>query len=219
MKVSLPIHVGGVALQFQIELKMNHVPLSVFIWPEIDTKVLLEQNLFVIAVPTPKITLRDEARKLVRSVLKQVLAIRLVCSISEIEFISIPGKVLKLSHLEHEVGLSVSHESGLSLAAVNLNGRVGIDLMLLKNAPTYDEIHILAEEYFGKEIAEYISKIPREHQIKFFTKTWTEFEARNKCLELGLIEWSLERAKPLNMRYHELVLPKGYLGTLAYHES
>lgn len=144
----------------------------------------------MIAVRTPLTTLRAEARHSVRLALKQLLALKLACPLAEIELTSQPGQALKLLHSTHHIGLSISHESGLSIAAINMHGKVGVDLMATHSVPEWDEMYTLATDYLGKQAAEYLSGLSGERQKEAFARAWTHFEARLKCKEKALVEWS-----------------------------
>ncbi len=219
MKVYLPIHVGGAAQQFPTERKMNRLPLCVYFWPETAGNIPENESLFVIAVKTSHTTLRDKARQLIRLAIRQVLAEKLSCPLAEIKFISELGQALKLMQPKQNIGLSVSHESGLSLAAINMNGKVGVDLLAMNNSFTKKEMYSLSSDYLGHQKAEYLSSLPMNMQNYAFGIAWTELEARLKCKEENLIEWSPSREKRLvNYSTRALLVPEGYVATMAYLE-
>jgi 4'-phosphopantetheinyl transferase len=198
---------------------MNRLPLSVYFWPEEAGSILIEESLLVIAVKTPPTTLRDKARQLVRLAIRQVLAEKLSFPLADIEFISEPGQALKLLQPKQNVGLSVSHESGLSLAAINMNGKVGVDLLAINNSLTKNEIYSLSTDYLGHQKAEYLSSLPMNKQNYAFAIAWTELEALLKCKEENLIEWCPSREKRLdNFSTRTLRVPEGYVATVAYLE-
>lgn len=179
-----------------------------------------KQNLIVIAVRTVPTTLRFQARKQVRMAIQHVLAEKFSCQYSEVKFISELGQSLKLAQPRQNIGLSISHESGLSLAAINMNGRVGVDLIHIKSIPNSNEIDILALEYLGAEVAEYISNLPIEQQSHAFAQAWTEFEAGMKCQEKSLTEWIPSSALQRNtLAVRSLSLPENYSGTVVFSDS
>ena len=194
--------------------------LTVCFWPESSDSIPIDQSLIVIAVRTLPTTLRSQARKLIRIAIRQVLAKKLTCHYAEIKLISQLGQSLKLLQPRRNIGLSISHESGLSLAAININGSVGVDLIDIKTIPNKSEIETLALEYLGAEVAEYLSHLSFEEQNRAFAQAWTEFEARLKCQEKSLTEWIPSSALQLNtLAVRSLSLPESYIGTIAFSDS
>lgn len=153
-----------------------------------------ENGLLVIAVCTPPDLPRNQIRQRVRLALRQALGKLLHCTPAAIELYSQAGQAIRLLQPQCNIGLSVSHERGLSLAAINLNGAIGVDLMTLASVPTTQEIHILALEYLGNQVAEMLALLSREQQSLAFAQAWTEFEARLKCMGENLSEWNLAAA-------------------------
>ena len=194
--------------------------LTVYFWPEASDNIPIDQRLIVIAVRTLPTTFRFQARKLIRIAIRQVLAKKLNCQYAEIELISHLGQSLKLSQPRQNIGLSVSHESGLSLAAININGSVGVDLINIKTIPNKSEIDTLALEYLGAELAEYLSHLSCEEQNHAFAQAWSEFEARLKCQEKSLTEWIPSSALQRNtLAVRSLSLPESYIGTVVFSDS
>ncbi len=196
---------------------MAHQRLTVYDWSASVSQLKLDSGLLVLALRTsPNIT-RTEARLQIRIALQEALALLLACSSAEIELLSQPGHALKLLNPKLNVGLSVSHEIGLSLAAININGALGIDLMSLSSTPASNEIQTLATDYLGNEIAQQIAGAPTNRQANDFTKAWTAFEARLKCGGEVLAEWNEATEKRLaQYRCRDLILPDGYIGTVAF---
>lgn len=195
-------------------------PLTVYFWPESADSIPVNESLIVIAVRTLPTTLRTQARKLIRMAITQVLADKLSCQYTEIKLISQSGQSLKLSQPRQDIGLSISHEPSLSLAAINMNGSVGVDLIDVKSIPNDNEIHQLALEYLGAQVAEQLSLLPSELQKQAFANAWTEFEACLKCQEKSLGEWAPSSALQLNtFCIRPLKLPEGYIGTVVFSDS
>ena len=195
-------------------------PLTVYFWPESADSIPVNESLIMIAVRTLPTTLRSQARKLIRMAITQVLADKLSCSYAEIKLISQSGQSLKLSQPRQSIELSISHESGLSLAAINVNGKVGLDLIDVKSIPNNNEIYKLASEYLGTQVAEYLSLLPSELQKHAFANAWTEFEARLKCQEKSLTEWAPSSALQLNtLSTRPLKLQESYIGTVVFSDS
>ena len=193
--------------------------LTVYFWPEAADNIPIDQRLIVIAVRTLPTTIRFQARKLIRIAIKQVLAKKLNCQYAEIELISQLGQSLKILQPRQNIGLSISHESGLSLAAININGNVGVDLIDMKTIPNKSETEMLAIEYLGTEIAQHLSNLPHVEQKFAFAQVWTEFEARLKCQNKDLTEWTASSALQLNtLSTQSLILPDDYVGTIAFSD-
>ena len=179
----------------------------------------MDQSLIVIAVRTLPTTSRFQARKLIRIAIRQVLAKKLNCPYAEIELISHLGQSLKLSQPRQNIGLSVSHEIGLSLAAINIIGSVGVDLINTKTIPNNHEIKTLALEYLGAEVAEHLSNLSCAQQKYEFAHAWSGFEARLKCQKKGLSEWTALSALQLNtLSIQSLNLPNDYVGTVVFSD-
>jgi 4'-phosphopantetheinyl transferase len=115
------------------------------------------------------------------------------------------------------IGLSVSHEPELSIAAINMNGNVGVDLMAIRSIPEEPELHTIALEFLGVEIVNSILLQPIHAQKIAFAKAWTSLEASLKLKGEALIEWGVGRdEKLINSHLKSLVLGDGYVGAIAY---
>ncbi|PBQ20951.1 phosphopantetheinyl transferase [Pseudomonas congelans] len=86
-----------------------------------------------------------------------------------------------------EPGFSISHEAGFSLAAVNLQGAVGVDLMQVQAVPDW---HAVALDYLGAEVATGLSGMPESIRPIAFAKAWCRREAFLKLYGLALEEWT-----------------------------
>jgi 4'-phosphopantetheinyl transferase len=109
------------------------------------------------------------------------------------------------------VGLSISHEGALSIAAINLHGAVGVD-MLHTQLPA-DALAVTLD-YLGPDAAQALTVADPEQRPAAFASAWTDHEARLKCLGIDLGEWD---ANPLlaACRVTALALPQGLIGALA----
>ena len=198
---------------------MNLQELAVFEWPNDASKLRVENGLLVIALRTSLTTKREEARQHIRIVIQEVLALLLNCAASEIRLLSQAGQAIKLVNAGHKIGLSISHESGISLATFNMHGLIGIDLIAIDSIPEPEELRIITTEYLGIKVAEYIFKLPVETQKKEFAMVWTAFEASLKLKGETLVEWSAERDAQLkNISTIRLNLAEGYIGAIAYEK-
>ena len=105
----------------------------------------------------------------------------------------------------------------LSLVAINMNGQVGVDLMAIESIPDAAELQMIAKEYLGTRVAEYISSQPIGLQKVAFANAWTAFEASLKLKGDALTEWStIVDEKLKNIQPIRLALSNGYVGYLAY---
>lgn len=176
--------------------------------------LLAADDLHVLAVKTPETLRRDSARQIVRRALCDALSKLLSAKEESIALISSPGQPIRLAPPWRHIGISVSHEPGLSLAAVHLGGPVGIDLMRL-GAPIAD-IELLAHDYLGPAAAMAIGTQPAETRQLAFANAWTRLEARLKCLALPLNEWAPELETQLaTCTVTELAMPSGWIAAVA----
>ena len=191
--------------------------LNVFNWPKDADRLSLENGLLVIGLQTPRTIQRQETRQLVRTAIQEVLSLVLHCDANEIDLLSQAGQAIKLLNTHQNMGLSVSHEVGLSLVAINMYGAVGIDLMAINSVPNDLELRTLAIEYLGVKIAKDIFREPIERHKEAFAMAWTEFEACLKVKGEALIEWSAARDEKLkSARVCSLALGDGYIGAISY---
>lgn len=171
--------------------------------------------LFVVAVASPDSPPRPVARQRIRTALQSVLGELWQCKPADVTLTTTPGEPLRAQG-PHALnwGVSVSHDTGLSVAAVHRHGPVGVDLVLA--APTFDW-RATAYDYLGPDVAHGIAALPLNAQNEAFLKAWTQHEARLKCLSLGLVEWSPElHARFSDLHTAPLDLPTPWLGTVAY---
>ncbi len=191
--------------------------LRVFDWPNDAGELSLENGLLVIALQTPQAMQRPEARQLIRVAIQEVLALLLHCAVSEISLLSQAGQAVKLLNAHYKIGLSISHEVGLSVVAINMHGSVGVDVMAINSVPDTEELLTLANEYLGIDIAERILNKPAEERKEAFAIAWTEFESSLKMKGEALVEWSAARDEKLkNIPVCSLALSDGYIGAIAY---
>lgn len=173
-------------------------------------------ELLVISVVTPDSTLREAARAQMRGALREVLSLQLGCTPESVVLQSIPGQPLRVEHPVHgqNIGLSVSHEAGLSVAALRHNGPVGVDIMRI--APAFDW-QAVARDYLGPKAVRRITSQPESEQPLAFSREWTRLEAGLKYLGLALQEWNPALAQQLeSCRFRKLALPTRLCGTVAW---
>jgi len=198
---------------------METPSLAIHHWPEDGVAPLWHQGLLVAAITTPNTQDRTQARRLVRSALVELLAAKLGCDRADIQLIDQPGQAVRIAlpnNAGKTLGISISHEPGLSLLAINLHGPIGIDLMQCPEAPPWQaEIPQLARDYLGPDTARELATLPPQAQALRFAEYWTQQEARLKCLGLGLEEWSAPRQQQFaGLEGYYLALPAGYQGTV-----
>ena len=151
-------------------------PFSVCLWPE--CKPAPEQRVFVLALAGSSSD-RSEARAAARLAARQALAGQLGQPLDALQLHAPPGQPPQVLG-RPDIGLSFSHEAGISLVAVNLDGPVGVDVV---QASAPDDWQAVARDYLG----------PTVLGAAGFAPAWAALEARLKCCGLDLQEWSAER--------------------------
>lgn len=170
---------------------------------------LARDGLLVIGVAGP--AGRGDARARLRLAVREALAAVLHIPMEQIVVASTPGQAPRLTLDGTEAGLSLSHEEGLSLAAVNLKGAVGVDLMRVQELPDWRAV---AHDYLGPALVGELARLAPERRALAFARAWTAREAALKCAGMALREWTPATAA-LDCRCLELALPEGLAGTLA----
>lgn len=171
---------------------------------------------FIVAVPTPQTRLRGQARELVRDALRASLGRLLGCAPEAVPLDIKPGQAPVLALPAASVHLSISHEAGLSLAALRVGGRIGIDLMASDAAALPDQ-EALARDYLGPQAVAALHDTPAQQRQASFARLWTAHEACLKCLGLPLQEWSPALARDIaRCRVTQLRLPANYIGAAAF---
>ncbi len=169
-------------------------------WP--GTLVVPMSGLLVISLPTTPGDDRTQARKQIRQALREILGTLL----PQPELIDVVGHALRVK--DSAIKLSVSHAPGLSVAAINLYGGVGVDLMQVdKEADFLPDWQRVAHDYLGPAAA---SRITGAYE---FAQAWTQREAQLKCCGLGITEWEASQ----ELQYGDalmLALPHGYVGSV-----
>ena len=112
-----------------------------------------------------------------------------------------------------QVWLAISHDGELSVAAISMQGAVGIDVTRIAEVPDWQPV---ARDYLGPEVAAALGALPAPARPAAFARAWSEREARLKCLGWPIAEWTPEAEPVLQAcRCAALVLPDGYVGALA----
>lgn len=111
--------------------------------------------------------------------------------------------------------LAISHDGALSVAAISLQGEVGIDVTQVLDAAAFPDWEAVARDFLGPDVAAALAPLPPHERMPAFARAWTEREARLKYLGRELVEWSEEGDAPLGAsRCLSLALPDGYVGAL-----
>ena len=191
--------------------------IHVHAWPEAQGPALADldtaQAITVISVVTPDTTMRATGRNLIRTALREVLGKHLGQSPETVPLSSTTRQEPALTVQGYPFGLSVSHEAGLTLAAINRRGPIGIDVMRIQALPDWEPV---AVNYLGHYAHQRILAMPALHRPLAFGREWTRVEASLKCLGLGLVEWTSSLNQQINRcETIELALPDGLTGTIA----
>lgn len=112
------------------------------------------------------------------------------------------------------LSVSISHEAGLSVAALSPVGQVGIDIMRLPEDFSWEPV---ARDYLDPDAFHRIAHAPPPERMHAFAVEWTRLEAGLKCVGTGLAERSPAlQARLAQCAMRRLDLPSGYAGMLAY---
>lgn len=208
--------------------------LPVYPWPEQRVAALAglaEQHLVVVSVVTamaeavtPAST-RQMARAQIRLALTDLLSGAFACPAQQINLEhepgQPPGRHLSLILPEHRISLSISHEHGMSIAAIAVmdgvavadGTGVGVDLLLIDPGMDWQAV---AQLYLGMPAYQHIRLAPPSEQAACFAQLWANQEARLKAHGMALTEWSPRLAQDLAAcDIRELDLPPAYAGALA----
>jgi len=176
---------------------------------------------YLVAIRTAGSQQRDAARTHIRYAAREALAQVLGIAIEQIQVRSTPGEPPALvwsaadSLQERVVCCSFSHDDGLSLAAFNLRGAVGVDVIRVVDIPDWERV---AQDYLGRAATEKLRAASPAERPHAFAQAWAEHEARLKCLGLQLAEWETlpPAARDGGLRMLALELPENLVGALAF---
>lgn len=134
-------------------------------------------------------TQRDAARRQIRLAAREALAAVLRRPIADITIASSPGRPphILLAGAPSHIGISLTHEQHYSLAAINLNGPIGADIMRVHDIPDWKAV---AHDYLGPATTAALqttTDLPRT-----FTRAWTQREAALKYHAQQLSEWQAD---------------------------
>jgi 4'-phosphopantetheinyl transferase len=129
---------------------------------------------------------RAEARSQVRTVLRQILAAWSQLSPEQLPLKETPrGPVWQNRLLGDTLDVSLSYAASEAWIALSRGGLIGVDVMRLEPVP---EAAAIAQNYFGP--ADRSALRQSTDPVRDFALAWTQLEARCKCLQQGLTEWS-----------------------------
>jgi 4'-phosphopantetheinyl transferase len=172
----------------------------------------------VIVIGAAGATSRAAARAGIRAALRQAIAQLADVAEGDVTILSEPGRAPAVSIRGARplpaLGIAISHDADLSLAAINLHGPVGIDLLQVRDTPDWRTV---AHDYLGPEMASVLAGITPAVRPGAFAQLWTDREARLKCHGLPLVEWTLQgHAQIAGCRCMPLALPVGFAGSVAF---
>lgn len=146
----------------------------------------VDTDLLLISITTDPGASRAQARLGIRTHLRDALGEWLDVKPCGITFVSVPGRPPRvILDGAREPGLSISHEAGLSLAAVNLQGPVGVDLMKTQDVPDW---LIVSKDYLGPTTTCQLLATPDTQRTLAFTEAWCQREALLKLHGQPLME-------------------------------
>ncbi|MEP6588187.1 MAG: 4'-phosphopantetheinyl transferase superfamily protein [Polaromonas sp.] len=177
------------------------------------------QALTVISVATPATAKRLLARDLVRTALRETLAVFLDQPAASVKLVSYPGQAIRVDFPLAHLNVSVSHAPGLSLAAIGrgAGAGIGVDVMPVdrvdEEMPDWADV---ALDYLGPTVTGLLQRTSPAQRPVAFAQAWTRFEAGLKCLGLALTEWTPVLAQQLAAcRVMALALPENCCGAIA----
>lgn len=164
--------------------------LAVHFWP--GPAPAPQDGLFAILISTadaapgtsPPAAQRDAARRAIRLAAREALAEVLGVPAADIAIDSTPGTPprIVLAGFASRIGCSFSHDVNYTLAAFNLQGPIGADLMQVQDIPDWQAV---ARDYLGPKASTLDTPIA-------FTQAWTQREAALKCHAQQISEWQAD---------------------------
>lgn len=156
---------------------------------------------------------REAARLEIRQALREAIAQLYGFSPADIMIQISPGDSPAVSFPRsagtRPPGISISHDGSISLAAINLGGPVGIDVMQVQDI---DDWRAVARDYLGPATLSELEAAAASQRAGALARAWTEHEARLKCHGRQLAEWTVA---PLAALCRSLELPAPFVGAVA----
>lgn len=175
-----------------------------------------QQSNVVINLSFPQNLQREAARQQLHLAITELLMQAFSCTAEQIRLIRVAGSRLQCFIATQEIFISVSHEPGLSLAAISQKQLPGIDLMAIKPIDGWQDV---AGIYFNPQQIAALQQAQDCDRASLFAQYWTMMEARFKCADIAITEYDehvqQQMASALkDSRSYALTLPAGYIGTL-----
>jgi 4'-phosphopantetheinyl transferase len=141
------------------------------------------------ARPTTPSAQREAARRAIRLAACEALAVVLDVPAADIAIDSTPGTPPRIlvAGLASHIGISFSHDANYALAAFNLQGPIGADLMRVQDIPDWQAV---ARDYLGPRVASALQTAA--DRPRAFTQAWTQREAALKCHAQQISEWQAD---------------------------
>lgn len=148
-----------------------------------------QDGLFVLFLRTE--TRRDTARVQVRQAAREALAAALHRPLGDIGINSTPGSPprITLAGDACAIGCSFAHEDAYALAAINLHGTIGVDLMRVQDIPDWQAV---ARDYLGPAASATLLAASAAERPRAFARAWTRREAALKRSGQQLAEWKTD---------------------------
>lgn len=193
--------------------------LAVHFWP--DTAPVWADGVCVIAVRTEngqqRVRPRQQIRHAVRAVLAELLDIAPAAihlpdaegAVPRIVFDDAGAAAARRIAPDDAIAYSISHETGLTVAAINLRGAIGIDVLQVRDIADWQPV---ARDYLGPDVARGLAAVAPPQRASALARAWTAREAALKCLGLALQEWT---PAALPCQTAEIMLPQGYAGSFS----
>jgi 4'-phosphopantetheinyl transferase len=115
-------------------------------------------------------THRLQARQQVRQALRQLLSDVLKTPEQHLTLQDVQGQGLSLAPPHEAIGLSVAHESRLSLCGVNVDGAMGLDILRLDAVPS--DWATTALNYLGPAKTQALHALPTSTRSLGFAQAW-----------------------------------------------
>jgi 4'-phosphopantetheinyl transferase len=199
--------------------------MAVHAWPQSMQAAVDElrscQAMTVIRVVTPAMSNRLLARDLIRTALRETIALFLDQPVASIALVSRPGQAIEVDSPLARLRVSVSHMPGMSAAAIGRNTAIGLDVMRIESwTQEMPEWACVARDYLGPQMIACLQGASPMQRPVNFVEAWTHFEACLKCLGLALTEWTPALAQRLTTcRVMVLALPEDCRGAIAIPAS
>lgn len=158
--------------------------LAVHPWP--GPALVPRDGLFVLFIRTaPR---RETARLEIRQAAREALALVLGLAVDDVNITSTPGAPPRIlvAGETRAIGCSFAHEDGCALAAINLHGSIGVDLMRVRDIPDWQAV---ARDYLGPAASAALHAMFTDELPRAFAQAWTRREAALKRDGQQLGEW------------------------------